>query len=94
MFKLYHNEQDIEELAKELEKKGLSLEKEQRKKDKIEDEVKEKKKESGKIARELNNIDQQIKESVSYSPNLHYTIRSSLKSLETVLSLTPECTAC
>ncbi|XP_046363466.1 structural maintenance of chromosomes protein 1A-like [Haliotis rufescens] len=63
LFKLYHNERDIDEISDELTKKTHALEKENRKRDRIEDEVKEKKKEQGKLSRELTKIDQQMKES-------------------------------
>ncbi len=64
LFKLYHNERDIDDLTEEKSKKERTLEKEQHKRDKIEDEIKEKKKEHGKLMRELTKIDQGIKESV------------------------------
>ena len=65
LFKLYHNERDIDELGDELRKKQHGLEKENRRKEKIEDEVRDKKKEYGKLSRELTKIDQKIKETVS-----------------------------
>ena len=64
LFRLYHNERDIDEINEELTTKQNQLEKEIRKRDRIEDEVKEKKKEQGKLSRELTKIEQQIKESV------------------------------
>ena len=67
LFKLYHNEREIDELAEEKSKKERIMEKEVAKKDKIEDEIREKKKEHGKLVRELAKIDQAIKESVSYN---------------------------
>ena len=65
LFKLFHNERDIDEISDELTKKGRILEKENKRKDKIEAEIKEKKKEQGSISRELTKLEQQIKESVS-----------------------------
>nr|KAG5701912.1 hypothetical protein BaRGS_014977 [Batillaria attramentaria] len=63
LFRLYHNEREIDEIADELSRKNALLEKETRKRDRIEDEIKEKKREQGKISRELTKIEQQIKES-------------------------------
>ncbi|XP_055958338.1 structural maintenance of chromosomes protein 1A [Patella vulgata] len=62
LFRLYHNEREIDEINEELGKKNTMLEKENRKRDRIEDEVKEKKKEQGKLTRELTKIDQNVKE--------------------------------
>lgn len=64
LFKLYHNERDIDELSEDLTRKQHILEKENRKRERIEDEIKDKKKEQGKMVRELTKIEQQIKESV------------------------------
>lgn len=64
LFKLFHNEREIGELTQELAKKNRILEKENKRKDKIEAEVKEKKKEQGSVSRELTKLEQQIKESV------------------------------
>ncbi|KAL3853418.1 hypothetical protein ACJMK2_016957 [Sinanodonta woodiana] len=63
LFRLYHNEQDIDELLEEQNRKNQQLEKENAKKDRIEDEIKEKKKEQGKCQRDLTKIEQSIKES-------------------------------
>lgn len=65
LFKLFHNERDIDELTDELNRKNQMLDKENRKRERIEDEIKDKKKEQGKMTRELTKIEQQIKESVS-----------------------------
>ena len=70
LFKLYHNEREIDELSDEKSKKERIMEKEVAKKDKIEDEIREKKKEHGKLVRELAKIDQAIKESVSHKFSL------------------------
>jgi structural maintenance of chromosome 1 len=64
LFKLYHNERDIDELDEEHRKKTNILEKEIRKREKIEDEIREKKKELGKSNRELTKLDQKLKEGV------------------------------
>lgn len=72
MFKLYHNEAEIDELADELQKKTNMLEKENRRRERIEEEIKEKKKEQGKVARELTKVEQSIKESVSIMKFSHY----------------------
>ena len=64
LFKLYHNETDIDELTEELTRKTKMVEKEVRKRDTIEEEIKDKKKEQGKVARELTKIEQSIKEAV------------------------------
>ncbi|CAG5126155.1 unnamed protein product, partial [Candidula unifasciata] len=63
LFKLFHNEREIEEITDELSKKNRILEKENKRREKIEAEIKEKKKEQGTISRELAKLDQQIKES-------------------------------
>ena len=65
LFKLYHNEQEIDGLAGELASKNQQLQKEMRKRDRVEEGVKEKKKEAGKMSRELAKIEQRMKESVS-----------------------------
>ncbi|BFZ10782.1 hypothetical protein BsWGS_13821 [Bradybaena similaris] len=63
LFKLFHNEREIEEIADELSKKNRIMEKENKRREKIEAEIKEKKKEQGTTSRELAKLDQQIKES-------------------------------
>ncbi|XP_021341818.1 structural maintenance of chromosomes protein 1A-like [Mizuhopecten yessoensis] len=63
LFRLFHNERDIDEMSDELNRKNSLLEKEVRKRERIEEEVKEKKKDQGKITRELTKIEQQLKES-------------------------------
>lgn len=45
--------------------KNAGLDREMKKRDKIEDEIKEKKKEQGKLSRDLTKIEQHIKEAVS-----------------------------
>ena len=65
LFKLYHNEQEIDGIAGELTNKNQQLQKEVKKRDRVEEGVKEKKKEAGKMSRELVKIEQRMKESVS-----------------------------
>lgn len=67
LFKLYHNEQEIDGLAGEHSSKNQQLQKEVRKRDRIDEGLKEKKKEAGKMSRELTKIEQRLKESVSTS---------------------------
>lgn len=71
LFKLFYNERDIDELADEVNRKNTLLEKEMRRRDKIDDEIKEKKKDQGKMARDLTKVEQSIKESVSRYNNHH-----------------------
>uniref|UniRef100_A0A2C9K3R1 Structural maintenance of chromosomes protein n=1 Tax=Biomphalaria glabrata TaxID=6526 RepID=A0A2C9K3R1_BIOGL len=63
LFKLFHNEKDIEEITEELSKKTRTLEKENKRREKIETEIRDKKKEQGTLSRELTKLEQQIKES-------------------------------
>ncbi|KAK7102755.1 structural maintenance of chromosomes protein 1A-like [Littorina saxatilis] len=63
LFRLFHNEREIDEVAEEVTKKNAMMEKEGRRRDRIEEEVKDKKKEQGRSARELTKMEQQIKES-------------------------------
>lgn len=65
MFKLFHNEQDLESMTEELAEENQDLERAVRKREKIEEEIKEKKKEHGKMQREFSKIEQQIREVVS-----------------------------
>ncbi|XP_043916489.1 structural maintenance of chromosomes protein 1A [Protopterus annectens] len=62
LFKLYHNECEIDKLNKDLESKNREIERDKKKMDKIEDELKDKKKELGKIMREQQQIEKGIKE--------------------------------
>ena len=65
LFKLFHNERDIEGLNEELGRKQKIVGKENAKKEKIEEEIRDKKKEGGKLSREFTKIEQNIKETVS-----------------------------
>lgn len=62
LFKLYHNENDIQYYEGELAKKKKDVEKVEKKKEQAEEVLKEKKKEQGKSNRELAKIDQEIRE--------------------------------
>ncbi|XP_011314673.1 structural maintenance of chromosomes protein 1A [Fopius arisanus] len=62
LFRLYHNEREIENLENNHKKKQHEVEKIEKKKEKAEETLKEKKKESGKLARELAKIEQDIRE--------------------------------
>ncbi|KAJ8675161.1 hypothetical protein QAD02_010947 [Eretmocerus hayati] len=62
LFKLFHNEQEIESLESSVKKKQHEIEKIEKKREKAEDVLKEKKKESGKLGRELAKIEQDIRE--------------------------------
>ncbi|GIY93731.1 structural maintenance of chromosomes protein 1A [Caerostris extrusa] len=62
LFKLFYNEQDIENMTQDLVDKNKELEKVSRKREKIEEEIKEKKKEHGKMQKEFAKIEQQIRE--------------------------------
>ena len=65
LFKLFYNERDIDGLQEDLAGRMQALDKEKKKKEKIEDNIRDKKKEHGAKSRELTKIDQQIKETVS-----------------------------
>ena len=65
LFRLYHNENDIQYYDGELAKKRKDVEKVEKKKEQAEEVLKEKKKEQGKGNRELAKIDQEIREVVS-----------------------------
>ncbi|XP_046994754.1 structural maintenance of chromosomes protein 1A isoform X1 [Schistocerca americana] len=62
LFRLYHNEKDIEQLEQELGRKQHDVKKVEKRKQKAEEELKEKKKECGKISRELAKVEQNIRE--------------------------------
>ncbi|XP_074644873.1 structural maintenance of chromosomes protein 1A-like [Tubulanus polymorphus] len=63
LFQLFHNEREIGEIGRDLEKAQQNLKKEHKKREKIEDEIREVKKEQAKTTRELTKIEQNIKES-------------------------------
>ncbi|KAK2897666.1 structural maintenance of chromosomes protein 1A [Channa argus] len=62
LFKLYHNETEIEKLNKELGQRNKEIEKDRRKMDFVEEELKDKKKELGRLMREQQTIEKEIKE--------------------------------
>ncbi|KAM4021037.1 structural maintenance of chromosomes protein 1A isoform 2-T2 [Anomaloglossus baeobatrachus] len=62
LFKLYHNESEIEKLNKELSNKNKEIDKDKKHMDKVEEELKDKKKELGKMMREQQAIEKEIKE--------------------------------
>uniref|UniRef100_A0A3Q0T6Z9 Structural maintenance of chromosomes protein n=1 Tax=Amphilophus citrinellus TaxID=61819 RepID=A0A3Q0T6Z9_AMPCI len=62
LFKLYHNETEIERLNKELGQRNKEIEKDRKKMDHVEEELKDKKKELGRLMREQQTIEKEIKE--------------------------------
>ncbi|KAL2104070.1 hypothetical protein ACEWY4_000938 [Coilia grayii] len=62
LFKLYHNEAEIEKLNRELSHRNRDIEKDRKKMDHIEEELKEKKKELGRMMRDQQNVEKEIKE--------------------------------
>lgn len=65
LFRLFHNQKDIEKFEDDLRRKQAEIDKIEKKKEKAEEALKEKKKESGKASRELAKIEQEIREHVS-----------------------------
>ena len=61
LFKLYHNEAEIEKLNKELGLKNREIDKDKNRMDRVEDELKDRKKELGKMMREQQQIEKEIK---------------------------------
>lgn len=62
LFKLYHIEQDLKDLNKEMEKKRKELNKQVKKKESAEEEVRTRKSNHNKLSKQLANIDRQIRE--------------------------------
>ncbi|XP_037091511.1 structural maintenance of chromosomes protein 1A-like [Pollicipes pollicipes] len=62
LFRLYHNEQEIEAAELEITKKRGEIGKIEKKKEKAEEHLKEKKKDHGKLQREIAKLDQDVKE--------------------------------
>ncbi|NWV19313.1 SMC1A protein, partial [Origma solitaria] len=62
LFKLFHNEAEIEKLNKELGLKNREIDKDKKRMDRVEDELKDRKKELGKMMREQQQIEKEIKE--------------------------------
>lgn len=65
LFKLYHNEKEIENLEGEFKSHQKSLKKAEKKREDIEEEVREKKREQGQINRELATVENQYQLKVS-----------------------------
>ncbi|XP_010224983.1 PREDICTED: structural maintenance of chromosomes protein 1A-like [Tinamus guttatus] len=61
LFKLFHNEAEIGRLHKELALKNREIDKDKRRMDRVEDELRERKKELGKMLREQQQIEKDIK---------------------------------
>ncbi len=61
LFKLYHNETEIEKLNKELGQRNKEIDKDRKKMDHVEEELKDKKKELGRLMREQQTIEKEIK---------------------------------
>ncbi|XP_072223542.1 structural maintenance of chromosomes protein 1A [Leuresthes tenuis] len=62
LFKLYHNETEIEKLNKELGQRNKEIDKDRKKMDHVEEELKDKKKELGRLMREQQTVEKEIKE--------------------------------
>ncbi|XP_062420552.1 structural maintenance of chromosomes protein 1A isoform X2 [Pungitius pungitius] len=62
LFKLYHNETEIEKLNKELGQRNKEIDKDRKRMDHVEEELKDKKKELGRLMREQQTIEKEIKE--------------------------------
>uniref|UniRef100_A0A8C2IPW1 Structural maintenance of chromosomes protein 1A n=1 Tax=Cyprinus carpio TaxID=7962 RepID=A0A8C2IPW1_CYPCA len=62
LFKLYHNESEIEKLNRELAHRNKEIDKDKKRMDRVEEELKEKKKELGKMMRDQQTIEKEIKE--------------------------------
>ncbi|CAL8251786.1 unnamed protein product [Arctogadus glacialis] len=62
LFKLYHNQTEIEKLNKELSHRNKEIDKDRKKMDHVEEELKEKKKELGRLMREQQTVEKEIKE--------------------------------
>ncbi|KAK9515373.1 hypothetical protein VZT92_026025 [Zoarces viviparus] len=62
LFKLYHNETEIEKLNKELSQRNKEIDKDRKKMDHVEEELKDKKKELGRLMREQQTVEKDIKE--------------------------------
>uniref|UniRef100_A0A672LPP7 Structural maintenance of chromosomes protein 1A n=1 Tax=Sinocyclocheilus grahami TaxID=75366 RepID=A0A672LPP7_SINGR len=62
LFKLYHNESEIEKLNRELAHRNKEIDKDRKRMDRVEEELKEKKKELGRMMRDQQMIEKEIKE--------------------------------
>lgn len=61
LFKLYHNEAEIEKLNRELAHRNKEIDKDRKRMDRVEEELKDKKKELGRMMREQQTIEKEIK---------------------------------
>ncbi|XP_041092894.1 structural maintenance of chromosomes protein 1A isoform X1 [Polyodon spathula] len=62
LFKLYHNECEIEKMSKELAQRNKEIDKDRKRMDRVEEELKDKKKELGRMMREQQSVEKEIKE--------------------------------
>ncbi|KAK9953876.1 hypothetical protein ABG768_015996 [Culter alburnus] len=62
LFKLYHNESEIEKLNRELTHRNKEIDKDRKRMDRVEEELKDKKKELGRMMRDQQMIEKEIKE--------------------------------
>lgn len=60
LFKLYHNEQGINNLTSELKAKSRDLDKLEKKKSEVEQDLKSKKQENAKLSREMASVEKKI----------------------------------
>lgn len=61
LFKLYHNESEIEKLNRELTHRNKEIDKDRKRMDRVEEELKDKKKELGRMMRDQQMIEKEIK---------------------------------
>jgi structural maintenance of chromosome 1 len=61
LFKLYHNDAEIEKLNRELSQHNKGIDKDRKKMDHVEEELKEKKKELGRMMRDQQTVEKEIK---------------------------------
>uniref|UniRef100_A0AAY4CZX7 Structural maintenance of chromosomes protein n=1 Tax=Denticeps clupeoides TaxID=299321 RepID=A0AAY4CZX7_9TELE len=62
LFKLYHNEAEIEKLNRELSHRNREIDKDRKRMDRVEEELKDKKKELGRLMRDQQTVEKEIKE--------------------------------
>ncbi|XP_031422756.1 LOW QUALITY PROTEIN: structural maintenance of chromosomes 1A, like [Clupea harengus] len=62
LFRLYHNDAEIEKLNRELAHRNKEIDKDRKRMDRVEEELKDKKKELGRLMREQQTIEKEIKE--------------------------------
>jgi len=66
LFRLFHNENDIQSYEQEIENKKREVQDVEAKKNRAEEVLRERKKEQGKVSRELAKIEQEIREVVRF----------------------------